>query len=527
MTPPIPKKVATITLLDEVSAVISGLRINDIEHFFEGYGLLTKNHFFDPRFKLGRWDGKIRFFSKGCKTYIQLLPDIIPELNDRGYDINLKDNRFSFSLDIESIDSSYFESYGWELGEHQVRAVNSITQNGHNGIIRVGTGGGKTLITAVLCDLYVRMGIKMIVIVPSEDLVLQTAKEISQFTFSVGVYYGKKKEHDLDVIVSTWQSLNTNKKMLTMFGGIIVDECHGANTSTQLAKLLGNEGRNHPVRIGLTGTLPDYHTDKLTVLCHLGPVRAVVKSSELIDKGWLSKLNLVLYQFKEDFKDEYKEFIGSLPEDSEYKDLTYTQYKNKVLFPAFDAEKRYLNSNTERLETICKAIQRLTDQYGNTFILVNTVNMGKKVEKILTSMECDAIFISSKIKNRSDIYDLFKTNKNMIAIATLSLASTGLNIPRIFNLATIDQSKSFIRVVQTIGRGLRKAEDKDMVNVFDFHSDTKYAKRHYNKRLKIFKKEDYPYRICKVDYKSPDCIEQIIKEAGKMSKEKIKDEVFG
>lgn len=524
MSPPIPKKIATITLLDEVSALVSGLRISEINYFFEEYGLLTKNHFFDPKFKLGRWDGKIRFFSKGCKTYVQLLPDIIPVLKDRGYSIELKDERYPFSLNIDPVDVDYFKSYGWELGDHQVRAINSILTNGNNGIIRVGTGGGKTIITAVLCDLYVKAGVKLIIIVPSEDLVLQTEAEIGQFSFSTGVYYGKKKETDKDVIVSTWQSLNANRQILTMFGGILVDECHGANTSTKLSSLLGNEGKNHPIRIGLTGTLPDYHTDKLTVLCHLGPVRAVVKSSELIDKGWLSQLNLVMYQFKEDFKEEYAEYIKSLDSDHENKELTYSQYKNKVLFPVFDAEKRYLNFNNERLEVICKSVKILTEQYGNTFILVNTIEMGKKVAKMLGE---DAIFISSKIKNRGEIYDLFKTNKNMIAIATLSLASTGLNIPRIFNLVTIDQSKSFIRVVQTIGRGLRKAEDKSRVNVFDFHSDTKYAKRHYNERRKIFKRENYPFRVCKVDYKSSDCIEKIVKEAAKQAKEKIKEEVFG
>lgn len=522
MSPPIPQKIATVRLLDEVNAIVSGLRIEDLNALYEQYGMFAKNHFFDPRFKLQRWDGKIRFFSKGGKTYVQLLPEIVESLNDWGYKIKLVDDRFPFDLNIDPIDENYFAEYGWTLGSHQVKAANSIFEE-HNGIIRVGTGGGKTLITGVLCHSYLKKGIRLIVIVPNEDLVLQTAQEINAFGFSVGVYYGRKKETDKDVIVSTWQSLNVNPKILSLFGGIIVDECHGANTTTKLAGLLGKEGRNHPVRIGLTGTLPDYHTDKMTVLCHLGPVRAVVSSSELIEKGWLSQLNLVMYHFTEEFKSEHREYIDSLDKEHENKNITYTQFKNKVLFPVFDAEKKYLNGNVDRLEVIVEFIKRVTQQNGNTFILVNTIAMGTKLAKMLGD---NAIYISSKNKNRKDIYDLFETSNELIGIATLSLASTGLNIPRIFNLITIDQSKAYIRVVQTIGRGLRKASDKDTVNVFDMFSDTKYAKKHMTQRKKIFKKEKYPFRICKVDYKSPNAVDLMVKAANKTKQEKLAEEVF-
>lgn len=517
MSPPIPKKIATIKLLDEVNALVSGLRIADLNLLYDQYGLPAKNHFFDPRFKLERWDGKIRFFSKGGKTYLQLLPEIMESLQEWGYKIKLVDTRFPFDITIDPIDENYFSHYGWTLGSHQVKAVNAILET-HSGIIRVGTGGGKTLITAVICHAYLKKGIKLIVIVPNEDLVLQTAQEIGGFDFSVGVYYGRKKETDKEVIVSTWQSLNVNSKILSLFGGIIVDECHGTNTKTKLAGLMGKEGRNHPVRIGLTGTLPDYHTDKMTVLCHLGPVRAVIPSSELIEKGWLSQLNLVMYQFSEDFQHEYKEYVNSLPDDHDNKNITYTQFKNKIIFPVYDAEKKYLNSNEDRLEVVTEFIKRVTEQNGNTFILVNTIAMGTKIAKMLGD---NAVYISSKNKNRKDIYDMFETETGIIGIATMSLASTGLNIPRIFNLITIDQSKAYIRVVQTIGRGLRKANDKDTVNVFDICSDTKYAKRHITQRKKIFKKEKYPYKICKVNYNFPDAVEKMLKEANKAKQEKL------
>src|SRR5690625_3397099 len=102
------KKVATITISDEVSAIVSGLKQDDIEELYEMYGLYTKNHFFDPRFKLGRWDGKIRFFKSTEKTYVQLIPEIIEYLYEQGYEIVLDDQRRKHVIPTGTIDKDYF-----------------------------------------------------------------------------------------------------------------------------------------------------------------------------------------------------------------------------------------------------------------------------------------------------------------------------------------------------------------------------------------------------------------------------------
>ena len=105
-----------------------------------------------------------------------------------------------------------------------------------------------------------------------------------------------------------------------------------------------------------------------------------------------------------------------------------------------------------------------------------------------------------KMKDRKEVYNLFKDNDNVVVIATVQIASTGLNIKRIFNMMFIDVGKSFIRVIQTIGRGLRKAPDKDFVDVTDLCSDLKYSRKHVAERIKFYKEAQYPYKKRIVDY---------------------------
>ena len=135
---------------------------------------------------------------------------------------------------------------------------------------------------------------------------------------------------------------------------------------------------------------------------------------------------------------------------------------------------------------------------GNVFCLVDGVNFGKKLAKLIPG----AVFVHGKDKKkaRKEVYQLFKDNDNLVVIATVHIASTGLNIKRIFNLMFIDVGKSFIRVIQTIGRGLRKAPDKDHVDVTDICTDLKYGKKHLRERVKFYNEAKYPHKKRKINY---------------------------
>jgi superfamily II DNA or RNA helicase len=129
-------------------------------------------------------------------------------------------------------------------------------------------------------------------------------------------------------------------------------------------------------------------------------------------------------------------------------------------------------------------------------VLVNRIDTGKKLIDILP----DSVFISGEVKldDRKEEYDEIKTSSNKIIIATYGVAAVGINIPRIFNLVLIEPGKSFVRVIQSIGRGIRKAEDKDFVQIWDITSTCKYAKRHLTERKKFYKDAKYPFTITKV-----------------------------
>jgi superfamily II DNA or RNA helicase len=135
---------------------------------------------------------------------------------------------------------------------------------------------------------------------------------------------------------------------------------------------------------------------------------------------------------------------------------------------------------------------------GNTLVLVNRIDTGKYLESVLD----DAVFISGAVKttDRKAEYDEIKTSDNKIIVATFGVAAVGINIPRIFNLVLLEPGKSFVRVIQSIGRGIRKAKDKDFVQIWDVTSTCKFAKRHLTARKKFYKDAKYPFTIDKVDW---------------------------
>jgi superfamily II DNA or RNA helicase len=135
---------------------------------------------------------------------------------------------------------------------------------------------------------------------------------------------------------------------------------------------------------------------------------------------------------------------------------------------------------------------------GNTLVLVNRIESGKSmIEKMP-----DAVFVSGEVKtkDRKEEYDEVKTANNKIIVATYGVAAVGINIPRIFNLVLLEPGKSFVRVIQSIGRGIRKADDKDFVQIWDLTASTKYAKRHLTERKRFYKEAKYPFNIEKVKY---------------------------
>jgi superfamily II DNA or RNA helicase len=248
---------------------------------------------------------------------------------------------------------------------------------------------------------------------------------------------------------------------------VIIDEVHQAKAEV-LKKLLTQHLRNAPVRWGLTGTVPKEQFEFQSILASIGPVVNQISAKELQDKGVLSKCHVNIVQLI----------------DTE----VYTNYQEEL---------KYLVTNERRLDYIGKLVNKIKSG-GNTLVLVDRLTAGKKLCEIID----DSVFIQgeTKLADRKEQYDEISDKDNKVIVATYGVASVGINIPRIFNLILIEPGKSFVRVIQSIGRGIRKAKDKDFVQIWDLTSSCKFAKRHLTHRKKFYKEANYPFTIEKVDW---------------------------
>jgi superfamily II DNA or RNA helicase len=166
-------------------------------------------------------------------------------------------------------------------------------------------------------------------------------------------------------------------------------------------------------------------------------------------------------------------------------------------FRDYQSELKYLVTDKKRIEYIGKLLNGVKDS-GNTLILVDRISAGELLQELIPG----STFVKGdvKLKDRKEAYDEINEGTNHVVIATYGVAAVGINIPRIFNLVLIEPGKSFVRVIQSIGRGVRKAKDKDFVQIWDLTSTCKFAKRHLTQRKKFYKEAQYPFTIEKVDW---------------------------
>lgn len=487
----------TIKILNEVHIMLVGLHGTDLQVLYDKFGVFVPNHFFNPRFKLGQWDGRIRYFTKDGKTYLYLLDQILPMLKKMGYKVKLDDRRSVEAFQPDFIDCNIFSNIMHPdsglpiiLRPHQVEAVNTLITNGF-GVCVAGTGAGKTLAAAALVKTYDNLGVRSITIVPDQTLIRQTKRDYINCGLDTGEYSGATKTLDHRHIVSTWQALQNNPALMTTFDMVIVDECHGLR-GNKLRNIVCDYAANIPYRFGFTGTLPKDESERILVHISIGPEQYNISAHELIDLGLLSSIDINILQLEEDLTEQYNQYVSELsPLETPIK---YNAFKDGY-FGDFSAEKSYVQRKSTRLEWIANRIcEKRDEKKGNVLCLVDSIPLGRQLVALIPG----AIFINGqdvkKAEKRQSIYDLFKTEDNLVVIATVNIAGTGLSIDRIFNLFTVDIGKSFIRVIQAIGRGLRMSSDKNHLSHTDICSDLKYGKKHLAERIRFYKEAHYPHK---------------------------------
>ena len=479
-----------LSIRDEVNVKLSGLDVDTRRHLTNKFKYEIPGARYLPAVRLGRWDGKVSYFSLAGSTYINLLPEIIPILEERGYDIQVEDVReYTTSFAFAQINEESFTHVNWPEGhpevgkpitlrDYQIEIINRFLSNPQC-IQEVATGAGKTIMTAALSSSVEEYG-RSIVIVPNKSLVTQTERDYRNLELDVGVYFGDRKELGHKHTICTWQSLNvllkntasgdTDITIGEFIEGIVclvVDEVHMAKADA-LKTLLTGVFAHVPIRWGLTGTVPKEEYNRLALLCTLGPVIGQLSASELQDQGVLAECHVNIVQLA-----DHKEFNN------------------------YQSELKYLLENSERLDYISRLIEKIRES-GNTLVLIDRVAAGQA----LVSRIRDAVFVSGATKGteRQEEYDEVATATDKVIVATYGVAAVGINIPRIFNLVLIEPGKSFVRVIQSIGRGIRKASDKDFVQIWDITSSCKFAKRHLTQRKNFYREAKYPFDLERVNY---------------------------
>lgn len=473
-----------IELLDHKNMKLHGLDPQTRRKCTERLKYQIPNARYIPSVKLGRWDGTVSLCTIGGNTYINLLPDLYPIILDANYDISIKDNRPNNNYKLEHIDENYLSYALWNSGQfegepiilrdHQVNAINALIDN-DCGTIVAATSSGKTIICGALCKMTEEFG-RTITIVPNRDLVDQTYDDYVMLGLDAGKIYHGSRELDKQHTITTWQSLHaikknskdqlTDKEIEKVTDGVILtlqDETHLA-AAKAIFEINSKILKDVPRTYGMTGTIPKEEHLRETIRANFGEVVYKVPAHELQEKGILAKCEIELNQI--------------------IYDESFTDYQT---------EKKKVNNDQRVIDIIADDVIRLTQstELSNTLVLVENIDTGLMLEEAIPN----SIFLSGSVKSkkRKEEYKTVSTENAKVIIATYGIASTGISINRLFNLVLFNPGKSFTRVIQSIGRGLRVAEDKDFVNIVDYSLTTKYSKRHLTERKRFYKESNYPF----------------------------------
>ena len=468
----------------------------------EFFTFLVPGYQFVPAYRNRIWDGKIRLFNlQTSQLYLGLLNYVKEFCESRDYTCDYENN-----LDTEDEYSIYHakkfieqinphaRGEPIEVREHQINAFVHAMQK-RRALLLSPTASGKSLIIYLIFrQLWQYQELKGLVIVPTTSLVEQLFSDFGDYNNGSmeehihRIYQGKDKNTDKPLTISTWQSLyKMPKEYFEQFDYVIGDEAH--NFKAQSLTTILTSCVNAKYRIGLTGTLDGTKTHKLVLEGLFGSIKKVITTKELIDKDQLSNFEIKCLVLKH--TDEECLFV---------KDKTYAE------------EIQYLISH----ETRNKFIKNLTVSLGkNTLVLYQMVD---KHGKILYDMIKDTEKIGNRkvffihggvdTTDREDIRKIMEIEQDAIIVASFGTFSTGINIRNLHNIIFAMPTKSSIRTLQSIGRGLRQNEGKEIATLYDISDDLRYKKhmnytlKHFVDRTKIYNEEKFPFKIYKIGLKN-------------------------
>lgn len=455
------------------------------EFFVPGYKFM-------PAYKNRMWDGKIRLFNAMTGTiYAGLLPYIIKFAKDRGYDVTVDKALYP--------EDDFYENAGFDLAkefdsaftprDYQNDAVAHALYNNRT-LFLSPTASGKSFIIYLLSRYHVEQGRKVLIVVPTTSLVSQMASDFIEYNKNRSldihkIMGGVDKNVDADYTITTWQSIyKLRKDWFEKFDVVIGDEAHLFKAKS-LTKVL--EKTPHiKYRYGFTGTLDDSQTHKLVLEGLFGPVKQVTETKKLIDDGTLAEFDIKALTL------EYPENIRKINKNNNYQEEIDWIVKN-------ESRNKFIRNLAWSLE-------------GNTLILFQFVEKhGKVLNPMLEKEGKDVHFIHGGVKaeDRESVRKIAESTSDNIILASYGTFSTGVNIKRLDNIIFASPSKSKIRNLQSIGRVLRKGNDKNKATLYDivddlqYKSHTNFAVKHFLERMNTYSNEGFEVKIynVKLDHK--------------------------
>ena len=476
-----------ISKKNEVYLRIEDLQPSESKELAEYFTFEVPGAKFMPMYRNRVWDGKIRLFSPASgEIYVGLL-DYVKNYCDKNNISYIEEENVDDTRDVMGsvvrgfVRSLKAKSKGktLKIRDYQLEAVgHALSRN--RALILSPTASGKSLIIYSLVRYYQMAGERTLILVPTTSLVEQMYTDFEDYGWSPGtycqkIYQGYTTKIEKDVVISTWQSIyKMPKKYFEQFWCVIGDEAHMFKAKS----LTGIMTKLHQCkyRFGFTGTLDGTQTHRLVLEGLFGPVEKVTSTKELMDQKTLANLRI-------------KCII-----------LRHSNIRERMTYAE---ELAYIAGNDKRNDFIANLLVHLT---GNSLCLFQLVEKHGKIlyDKVKENENVYFVYGGTDTSDREEIRGLVEKHTNSTTIASFGTFSTGINIRNIHNIVLASPSKSKIRVLQSIGRGLRTSSTKDSVLIYDIADDLgkdNYTLRHFTERLNIYNEEQFDYEINKVKLK--------------------------
>ena len=431
---------------------------------------------FMPSYKNRYWDGKVRLFSiKTNKIYIGLLPYVDEFCRERGFNFEgIQDVIGEKQRATEELHQFVEElSLPFSPRDYQMEAFRTSVQYGRQ-LLLSPTASGKSLIIYLLARYYNK---KTIIIVPTTSLVEQMAKDFIDYGYDEDIckIYSGQPVFDAPITITTWQSFaKAPKDVMQSFDVVVGDEAHLFKAQT--LKGILEKMKTTAIRFGTTGTLDGSECHRLQLEGMFGPVKKVISSYQLMEEGTIAQINIQCII------------------------LRHTKMKKM----SYQDEMDYLVSNEERNKFITNLVSSLK---GNTLVLFQYVEKhGEVLYPMLDGRVKDLHYVygGTDTEDRETVRELVEKSKDSVILASYGTFSTGINIKRIDNVVFASPSKSKIRNLQSIGRGLRKTDDKDSMRLFDIADDLQcdnFTLSHLKERINTYNEENFPYELNQFELK--------------------------